>query len=299
LFTELPWVTDLEFANELVGGNEIRIVRKAVQKCLSSKNCRRIMPWSDWSKRTLLHSMDCDSFREKIETIHLAVRPKRFVKRKSQDKITLLFVGSTNLSNSLNFEGKGGFEVIEAFRKLRGKYDNLELVVRSWVPPSVKAMYQKIPGLTIIDSPISEEALADLYTSADICVFPAHYNLGMAILEAMSYELPIIARGVYDVPEAVEDMETGLLLEALPDLPYYLWNGGPNCYDRNFLQHVRRHQNELVNQIVQKTSILIDDSSLRLRLGKGGRASIEQGKFSITNRNRRLKQIFDRASSVD
>lgn len=295
LFAELPWVVDVEYANELVGGNEIKVVRRTVQKCLASKHCKKIMPWSNWARRTLYNSMNCNSFKEKIETVHFGMRPKEPTKKKSDDNVTLLFVGSVNLYNALNFEAKGGVEVIEAFLELRKKYDRVTLVIRSWIPPEIRAKCARNPDIRILDSPLSEETLARLYASSDIFLFPAHLNLGMVILEAMSYELPVIARRIYDVPEAVEDMRTGLLLDPLPTVPYYMWNGAPNSFDRNLIASVRKYRSQLVSQIVEKTSLLIENTPLRRRLGRQARALIEEGEFSVKNRNMKLKRIFDEA----
>jgi len=293
LFAKLPWIVDVEYANSLVGGNEIRVVRRAVQHCLASKYCKKVLPWSDWSEKTLYRSMDCSSFKNKIETVHFAIRPKKVIQKKASDNTRLLFVGSTNLENALNFERKGGVETIESFLELRKKYDKLDLVVRSWVPREIKAKYSGIPGLKILDSPLSNEGLRQLYVSSDIFLFPSHLNLGMGILEAMSYELPVIARRVFDIPEAVEDMKTGLLLEPLKNLPYYLWNGAPNVFDREFLLGIRRYRARFIEQIVEKTSVLIENTSLTKKLGRQARTTIEEGKFSIENRNAKLKRIFD------
>jgi len=297
LFAELPWIVDVEYANVLVGGNEIKLVRNFVQKCLASKHCKKVIPWSNWAKRTLYNSMNCVSFKEKIETVHFGMRPKKIVKKQVDDKVHLLFVGSTNLTNAFTFESKGGVEAIEAFLELRKKYDRIELVVRSWVPSEIRAKYANAAGIKILDSPLSKEELARLYASSDIFLFPSHLNLGMAILEAMSYELPVIARRVYDISEAVEDMRTGLLLDPLPNLPYYTWNGAPNGINRKFLVGVRKYRRQLVNQIVEKTSLLIENAPLMRKLGQQARASIEEGKFSIKNRNTQLKRIFDEAVS--
>jgi glycosyltransferase involved in cell wall biosynthesis len=296
LFAELPWVVDVEFANALAGGNEIRVVRRIVKKCLASKHCKKIIPWSNWAKTTLYKSMNCDSFNEKIETVHFGMRTKNTAKKRTDDKIRLLFVGSTNLDHALDFERKGGIEAIKAFLELRKKYDLLELVVRSWVPRKVKTEYANDPNIKIFDSPLTEAALARLYISSDIFLFPSHLNLGMGILEAMSYELPVIARSIFDVPEAVEDMKTGLLLDPLPMLPYYKWNGVPNCFAKEFLPGIRKYRIQLVNQIVEKTALLIENPSLMKKLGRQARASIESGRFSIKNRNMKLKRIFDEAS---
>jgi glycosyltransferase involved in cell wall biosynthesis len=239
--------------------------------------------------------LNCRSFEGKIETLHFGIAPRDFVKKKEDDKLRLLFVGSTNLLNYLNFEWKGGFEVVDAFLDLNKKYDGLELVIRSWVPTEIKEKCANNLNIKIFYSSMSDQALARLYASSDIVVFPAHLNLGMAILEAMSYELPVIARAVYDVPEAVEDMKTGVLLSPLSKLPYYIWNGGPNHYDLGLLHGIRRYRPLLVKQIVEKASLLIEDSSLRGKLGREARSLIEQGEFSIRNRNEKLKRIFDEA----
>jgi len=294
-FAKLPWVVDLEFANALVNYGDIRLVRKIVQKALTSKYCKKIMPWSEWAERTLYRSVNCNFFKEKIETVHFAVKPKDFVKEKKDGKLRLLFVGSINELNFLDFEGKGGFEVVEAFLELNKKYDELELVIRSWVPPEILDKCSKNPNIKILYSPLSDEELAHLYASSDIFMFPAHKSLGMVILEAMSYELPVIARAIYNATEPIKDMKTGILLSPLPQLPYYTWNGAPNDHDVNLLFGIRKHRPLLVKQIVEKASLLIEDSSLRRRIGREARCLIEEGDFSTKNRNKKLKRIFDEA----
>jgi len=294
-FAKLPWIVDLEFANALANYGDIRLIRRIVQKALASKYCKRILPWSDWAKRTLYRSLDCSALRDKIETLHFGIPPKRFVKKKTGDKLRILFVGSINLFNFLNFEWKGGFELIEAFQELNKRYDGVELVIRAWVPPEIMERCSSNPNIRILYSQLTEKALANLYESSDIFLFPSHMNLGMAILEAMSYELPVITLNLYDIPEAVEDMKTGILIPP-PPIPYYIWNGAPNHYDRKLLFGIRHHRQWLVNQIVEKTSLLIENDSLRRRIGREARRSIEDGEFSIKKRNEKMKKIFDEAT---
>jgi len=289
-----PWIVDFEFANALVDYGDIRLCRRYVKKALASKFCKKIMPWSDWSKRTLLRSLDCSTFKDKIKTVHFGITPKKFVKKKENDKIRLLFVGSTNHLNYMNFEWKGGIEVVEALPQLSKKYD-VELIIRSWVPPEIAAKCAKNPNIKLISYTLSKEELSNLYASSDIFMFPSYLNLGMVILEAMSYELPIIAPNIFDVPEAVKDMETGILLES-PRLLFYTWNGGPNHHKPQLLVGVRRVRNCRISQVVEKTSILIEDGTLRRRIGLNARNLVEKGEFSLVNRNQKLKQIFDEST---
>jgi len=296
MFIKVPWVADFEYANALVNYGDIRLCRRFIQKAVASKHCKKILPWSNWAKRTLYRSIDCSSFKEKIETVHFGMPPKKIVKKKNDGKLRLLFVGSINLLNFLNFEWKGGFDVVEAFVELNKKYEGLELMIRSWVPPDVKKKYAKNPNIKIIYSPLSEEELALLYSSSDIFMFPSYLNLGMVILEAMSYELPVVAPRLYDVPEAVQDMKTGVLVENHPKLPLYAWNGTPNHHDKSLLLQIRHYRPWRVKQIVEKTSLLIEDDSLRRRIGREARHLIEHGEFSIKKRNEKLKKIFDMAT---
>jgi len=113
----------------------------------------------------------------------------------------------------------------------------------------------------------------------------------------MSYELPIIASRLYDVPEAVKDMKTGILIENPPKLAAYKWDGSPNHNDPNFMAVVRRFREDRVKQLAQKTSLLIENASLRRSMGREGRASVEAGEFSIRSRNEKLKRIFDEATA--
>lgn len=299
IFDKMPWVVDFEYANALVDYGDIRLCRRFVHKALTSKYCRKIMPWSDWAKRTLYRSLDCDTFKEKIETVHFAVNPKVFTKEKNSDKVRFLFVGSTNVFNFLNFEWKGGFEVMEAFLELSKRYKGLELVMRSWVPAEIRERCVGKSNIKIFSSPLSEEALVHLYASSDIFLFPSYLNLGIAILEAMSYELPVVALDLYDVSEAIRDMKTGILLDPPPTTPCYTWNGAPNHYDSDFLRKIRQLRQPMVNQIVDKSSLLIEEDSLRSKIGRNARKLVEQGEFSVKRRNEKLKRIFDEATRVD
>jgi glycosyltransferase involved in cell wall biosynthesis len=297
-FVKRPWVADFEFANALVDYNDIRLGKGFVQRALASKYCRKILPWSDWAKRTLLRSIECKPFEDKIETVHFATDMKKFTKKKNDGKTRLLFIGSTNLYNYLNFEWKGGFEVIDAFLKLSKKYDDLELVVRSWVPAEIREKWTRSSNIKIYSSPLSKEGIADLYASSDVFLFPSYLNMGVAILEAMSYELPVIAVDLYDTPEAVQDQKTGLLLTPPPNLPYYIWNGAPNHQQQSLLLGIRQHRGWMTDQIVEKVSLLIEESSLRKRLGHEARHLVEHGEFSLERRNEKLKRIFDEATCV-
>lgn len=109
--SHVPWVTDFEFANALAAYGNISLVKNVIQKSLEHSQCKFLLPWSEWSKETLLRSLDCVKLKEKIRVIHYTVRPKNFSKQK-HDGLNILFVGSANPMNSRNIQFKNLKEII-------------------------------------------------------------------------------------------------------------------------------------------------------------------------------------------
>lgn len=294
VFRKEPWVVDLEFITHLAGYNyrHFRRYQSTIEKALKSENCKKIMPWTDAGKETIFHVIKDDAILDKVETVNLAVHKKNFVKLYNKGRITILFVGSINIPK--DFDIKGGKEVLEAFSRLSQKYDNLELVIRSIVPEHIKEKYKKLKNIRIIDEIISWDALEKEFQCADIFLFPSHNTPGLAILDAMSYELPVITTDVWANPELVRDGETGFMVKKSNEINYYIENFIPNWSSPKSLQSIKSMIDpEVVCEIVEKTSILIEDEKLRRRMGRAGRKEIETGKFSVYNRNEKLKKIFD------
>ena len=61
------------------------------------------------------------------------------------------------------------------------------------------------------------------------------------------------------------------------------------------MKSIKTIDSKVVEDLVEKTSILIENEELRRKMGRAGRQEIETGKFSIKKRNKKLKRIFDEA----
>ena len=301
VFRKEPWVLDLEFVTQLAGYSvkHFKRHRKLIEKTLASNYCKRIICWTEACQKTVLENMDCSAFGGKVEIVPLAVHKKDFIKDYSdKPMVKLLFVGSVNIPGE--FEYKGGKEVLEAFAILRKKYPNLELTIRSDIPPELKVNYQGLDNLRIIDEIVPWEQLEEEFKSADIFLFPSHSTPGLAILDAMSYELPVITTDVWANPEMVENGKTGFIIKKSEKVHYYaenfipIWDYTPGS---QFMKAVRILDHKVVEELVEKTSILIEDRDLRKKMGKAAREEIETGRFSIEKRNERLKRIFDEGTS--
>ena len=300
-----PWVVHVEWATALAGF-DIRYLRRhkeTVERLLASSWCRKIVTWSEVARKSILHHLDCAGFEDKIELVNLAIQKRDFVKDPCDDRVKLLFVGSINAPRThygYNFHVKGGKELLEAFSILSGRYQGLELVMRTSVPPEVKARYGGVPNIRIIDTVIPREQLDYEWRTADIFVLPSHQVTVWGVtLEAMSYELPIITTDVYANSEIVQEGVTGLLISGSDQVPYYVEELVP------FGVSSRRKEvdavvesttdSKMVEGLVQKASLLIENPELRRRMGKTARHQVEEGRFSIRRRNEKLKRIFDEA----
>jgi glycosyltransferase involved in cell wall biosynthesis len=73
-----------------------------------------------------------------------------------------------------------------------------------------------------------------------------------------------------------------------------IWDYTPGS---QFMKAVRILDHKVVEELVEKTSVLIEDRDLRKKMGKAAREEIETGRFSIEKRNEKLKRIFDEGTS--
>jgi glycosyltransferase involved in cell wall biosynthesis len=299
VFRKDPWVVDMEFVTQLTGYNyhHFKRLRGLIERVLASEYCKQIICWNEAGKKTILLNTNFEKFEKKIEVVPLAVKKKNFIKKYNNEKIKLLFVGSANIPGE--FEYKGGKEVLEAFFLLQKKYPNIELIVRSDLPAELKAIYAaRMKNVQFIEGIIPWTLLENQFQTADIFLFPTHSTPGLAILDAMSYELPVITTDLWANTEVVQDGKTGFVVKKSSKINYYSGNFIPNWSHyptSKFMRTIRKVVDPVVvREIAEKTSILIEDEDLRRKMGAAGRHRVEKN-FSIESRNSKLKRILDRA----
>ncbi len=314
VFRKEPWVVNVEWVHMLAGFEmkHLRRFARTIERLFASDHCKGILTWCEPARQSILRNLDCRQFEGKIQVVPLAVHSKRFTRTPKEDRVRLLFVGSANSLRGFatgrlpsafayDFYAKGGQEVLESFVRLRGRYPQLELVMRTRIPPAVRRQFEGVPGLKLIEEILPWEELEGEFTSADIFLFPCHQITPWGvILDAMSYELPVVATDVFANSELVENGKTGFLVKPSETVPYYDDSVAfiPSMVTPRrgeFLRAIHRVDPRVVDDLVAKTSLLIEDEALRRRMGKAARREVDQGKHSIETRNRKLKAIFDEA----
>ena len=297
VFRKKPWVVSVEWAHVLIGRDMRHFTRykKLVERLLASDYCRKILTWTEMAKKSILVNFDYSDFEHKIAVVPHVVHRKDFVKDYSQDKVRLLFVGSVNEPE--DFEVKGGKEAIQTFVNLNRKYDNLELVIRARVPNHIRSKYAGFSNIRIIEEILPWQLLEQEFKQADIFLFPSHLLQNTVVLEAMSYELPVVTTYIgASGGEFVEDGVTGFVVASSEKVPYFLRNfilTSETIHRNRLIKATQGVDTRVVDELVVKTSLLIESPHLRRKMGKAARWEVDCGIFSIGRRNDRLKQIFD------
>ena len=149
-------------------------------------NAKRILPWSNWTAKSLIE--DYDVAPERIQVLPPGVDITTWKPDNNQRLSVLpriLFVGG-------DFERKGGNLLLEAFRKLPRNSAELHIVTQDKLTPE--------PGVMIYSNmrPNSLE-LTKLYQSCHIFCLPTHAEaFGIVAVEASAAGLPLVTSNVGD-----------------------------------------------------------------------------------------------------
>lgn len=281
---KFPWVIDLEHVHSFVGfqpGRDLKNVKREIENYLFSEYCRKILPWSNACKKSILNGLD-KKLDDKIEVIHPTITAFK-VKKKKHDGVNILFVGN-------NFYEKGARELLHAYNNLKNKFD-VNLTVISEHPSEFEKKY---PEVKFVRSPIPRKSVYEHYSNSDIFTLPSYHDTyGLVYVEAMNFELPIVATNVFAIPEIVGN--AGVLLQT--PISYYnqknlfAWKSW-----KIFGDHIKSHEfPNFVNTLTNSLSELIEDSSLRKKLGREGHRRVEKGPLSIKIRNEKLRRVYEEA----
>ena len=294
--TSKHWVVDVELASTLSGYSDLTLAKGIIAKKLQQKNCKKIIAWSEWAKRTIVQSFNDKTIHDKIKVVRYTTNAKKIQNRKGS-VVRLLFMGSANIGNMLNFEYKGIYETIDAFIALQKEFgDKIQLVIKSKIPGELRDRVLKNKGIVLIDKIISSQEIQDLYLTSDIFPHIGYETMNFSVLEAMSYGLPVIATNIFNTPELIQDGKNGFLIQPPNIEKFYSKYELPNEHSLSYLKEVRKARSYMTEKLVEKLRLLIEDQNFKNKMSVAAHGTIEQGEFSITHRNELLKNIFDEAT---
>ena len=251
-----PWVVDVEHYWNFASSGEIsysNIGKERIKKFLKNPYCKKILAWSYDCRKMIVKNMEDREITNKIEVVYPAIPLPELNKKKKRKEITLLFVARY-------FNLKGGNEVLKVFDSLCQKHTHIRCVIISNVPSKIKLKYQGHSQIKIFDL-MPQKEVFKFMEQADIFVYPGYSDtFGFALIEAMSYGLPIVTVDGFAKKEIVG-------------------NCGIVAKD--------------ITEMITATDDLINLPYIRELMGSNARKEVAYGKFSMEHRNGQLKDIYE------
>jgi glycosyltransferase involved in cell wall biosynthesis len=133
----------------------------------------------------------------------------------SDDEFLLLYVGRIAREKNLTM-------LLEAFKNISVKYDKARLLMVGGGPALEEtkshAAEMGLMGRVVFTGMLKRQDIEPIYTSADTFAFPSTTETqGIAICEALSAGLPVVAANAGGIPENVQPGIDGFLTENDPD----------------------------------------------------------------------------------
>lgn len=200
--------------------------------------------------------------------------------------INFLFVG-------LDFRGKGGHELLEAFSKV--KIENIKLTFISNVPNYISQKYLKNKKIEILPPQSREKLLSYYYPKSDVFVFPTMYeSFGVVLLEALSFGMGIITTNVYATHEMIKD--NGVLLHH-PILKDEKINNKKviNCLDYRIGQFKEKYlsSDEFYYSLYKELKDSIENAILNYKDWQKNSINLYENKFSEEKWKENFQGIID------
>jgi glycosyltransferase involved in cell wall biosynthesis len=265
-----PWVADLEHAWSMwiAGHKTTKLAKKMVKKILFKKNCKKIMPWTEYSKNQILRIFP--KLKSKIEVVYPAITsPKKNFYKKEK---LILFSGR-------DFRLKGGFLALEIMRKVKKENPSTRCIFISRTPKKIKEEFKEIEIYDLMP----QKKLFEFMGKSSIFLYPSLMDtFGFSILEAFKFgTIPFVLKTINtpSVEEIIENKNTGLVF------PTSL-----NIENKN-----SKEEKRIIEEITQKVNYLLKNKKLREKMSKKCINIIKEGKFSIKERNKKLKRIYEEA----
>lgn len=214
--------------------------KKSIVNTLNSADLLIVLSdyWKDFFKKL------CPD--KKIVVLPNAVDMKisnKYSKISKNDKTyNVLFVGRLE-------KQKGIFDLIKAFNMI--KDDNIKLLLMGPFMNNEKEIKDLIKKLNISDKivflgNINSDERFKYFASADVFVLPSYFEgLPVAILEAMSFGLPVISTNVGAIPEVVKK-DNGILIKpgdvkALKNAILKIKNNTKIDYKKNNIEKIKKN----------------------------------------------------------
>ena len=267
------WVADFESLWQMwISGRDTKRGREKVLKLLIEDNCKKIITWTDYTKREI--SSKFPEIKDKITVVSFAMYPLK-VKKDKHKAINLLFVGRY-------FYQKGGLHTLDVFDKLTKKYENVKCIFISQTPEEVKEKYSSNEKIKFFDLMPHQRLVKEVFPRADILVYPGYSDtFGFTFIEAMSIGMPTVTVDGFARKDIISEGETGFIIPRIG-----------HCRTKIETKEFGDNEKKIIEGVIEKTSLLIENKELRERMSENCIKEVREGKFSIKERNKKLRNVY-------
>lgn len=164
------------------------------------QNAALVFTTSDYALRSIVNDYMCDPGKVVCVYSGINVTTNFIPGHKSYDNQNILFVG-------VEWERKGGPELVEAFKLVLKVYPNARLTIVG-CSPEVDVPNCEVVGL------VTSEVVPQYYRQASVFCLPSKKEpSAVAITEAAAYGLPVVSTAIGGTPERVVHGKTGYLVK--------------------------------------------------------------------------------------
>jgi glycosyltransferase involved in cell wall biosynthesis len=305
-----PWVIEIEDPTTLFypliqnGGTcDLRMSESPylpiLKTLLESDQCKGIVTHVRSTAEMVPTLFNSEIIRQKVFYAPLGVKlPSRWQRhegRTDDEEIHLLFINSW-CQVPENFYVRGGLDVLEAFAILHERYPQVRLTLRTALP-ALDGHYHHIlesGWVRVINRFLPAEEMAALHANSHIFLLPAARIHIVSLLQAMSYGLAVVASDGWGMEEYLHHERNGLIVKGR--YGKVSWADEAAGMLREDYEPMAVADPVVVQGIVDAVSQLVEDRSLRARLGRAARSDVET-KYTVERWNQNLKRVFDLAKA--
>ena len=262
---------------------------KIVKDKLEAKDCKGVLVFSEWAKRNLiLH------YGSKVGNKAHVLYPLSSLEKNSTNSsiknIDFIFI-------STQFLMKGGYQVLNAFKKLQksGFYDaKLLIVTKLEEVRNISQEFKENKSIKWIEANLNESQVINLLKKTKCLLHPTlSDSFGVVVLEAMSQGCSIITTNIASFPELVSD-ENGFLINppiSTSTFDTYITEFGDAKYYNRYLETL--NLDNFTEDIFQNMKALMSDQILSKHLMQGSIKKFSQ-KFSKNIWSDKFKEILNK-----
>ena len=266
---------------------------RPLRTLLEAPSCRAIVTHMRSTAENLPKMFRSQRIAAKTFHVPLGVPlPERAVSQKAPGRLELLFSNSWH-QDWRSFSIRGGFDALEAYAQLHDRYPHVRLTLRTKLPENLPDRYRRIIddcGVRVLDRFLPREEWERLRASSHVFLLPSDRIHIVSILQAMALGMVVVVSDGWGMEEYVTHDRNGLIVKGR--YGKVTWVDEQDGMLRENYSLMQDSDPVVTRGLVEALSRLIEDESLRKRLGETARRDVET-QFNLRNWNLGLKRVFD------